>query len=578
MAKDKNKIVDMRGRLGATAALDELTQVFSLGDRNLGDASAVLQRGLRSFGAEEMVDELCRRLTRLEPDEDSTALVWALEEIGGPGTIEQMQRIAQTPNLAPRIRTDAAIVLHALGEPIDLETLPAPEPGNIHQILQKILDDTERQLQQVQPEERAFMLDELFDEIGRFMGQGDGPDMLQALVEALGEQDKSVAADMLWVLHEFCLEEDIRNLAERSLEEMRWRDLVPSPSMVAATYNGKLGQAYISDMGQEATQLQLLIAWQQQPDRMILFSFLIDLAYWGGGVKDFFLKPSTQNDEFAEIIEVSKQQGIPMVPIKAADLRRRLGQALQANIHHARPFPLEYRRFHRLITRTLFDGAAPVRLPSLADEAASPLGGKASEVENLLRDSMPTSDFDDEQTLNARMLWRDFYQAHTPRISKVEVWAATVAYIIGWIEGDRERTQQTVAAHYGVSAASVSKRAGEIWELFLDVEQGSIAYATDKVKSGPVEEAMEVMGDFMGKESLLEEPYEYEEELEIDYQDYLEEYAELDAGIRKLSRAEFEQLTDELDFLVALEEVEDMTPEQSKRLREVEHLLLLDLD
>ena len=109
MAEFKNKVVDMRGRLGANAILDELEQIFALGNRNLSDASTVLQRGLHTFGAEEMIGELCRRLTRLEPQDDSTSLVWALEKIGGQATIEQMQRISQAPDLAPHIRTDAAV-------------------------------------------------------------------------------------------------------------------------------------------------------------------------------------------------------------------------------------------------------------------------------------------------------------------------------------------------------------------------------------------------------------------------------------------------------------------------------------
>ena len=570
MARFKNKIVDMRGRLGANATLDELEQIFALGNRNLDDASTVLQGGLHTFGAEEMVDGLCRRLIRLEPQDDSTALVWALEEIGDQATIEQMQRISQTPDLALHIRTDAAVVLHALGEAIDLETLPTPEPEDIHQILQKILDDTERQLHQVQPEERAFMLDEMFDEIGRFTIQDNGPDMLQTLVHALGEQEKSVAADMLWVLREFGVEEEIRNLIDRNLEKMRWRNLIPNPEMTTATYEGRFDRAFISDMGQKASQLQLLISWEQRPDQLILFSFLIDLTYWGGGVKDFFLKPSTRNDELDEIIQVSKRQDIPMVAINAAETRRRLGQALQANIHHARPLPPEYRRFHRLIARTLFDGAAPVQLPTLTTEARSPLSGKAGAVEDLLHDSMPTAGFDSEQTLNGRMLWRDFYQLHTPRISKVEVWTATVAYIIGWIEGDKERTQKAVAAHYGVSAGSISKRAGEIWNHFLDVEQGPIAYASEKARSGPVAEEM------VDEKLNFAELDQYENELETDYREYLEEYEKVDTKSRKLSRPEFEQLTDELDFLAALDELENLTRDQSKRLQEVEQLLLLD--
>ncbi len=203
-----------------------------------------------------------------------------------------------------------------------------------------------------------------------------------------------------------------------------------------------------------------------------MFSFLIDTAHWGGAIKDFFLKPSTGPEEFAEIIQMSNQQGIPMVPINAKNVRRRLAQALRANIHNARPIPLEYRRFHRLIARTLFEGKASVQLPSLESEAHSPLPGKAGAVEELLRDTMPAANFDAQQTLNGRMLWRDFYQFHAPRISKLEVWAAAVVYIIGWIEGLRDQTQQVVAQRYGISAGSVSKRAGEIGTEFLDGNRG----------------------------------------------------------------------------------------------------------
>ena len=66
-----------------------------------------------SYETLEQLDELCRRLTRLKPDEDSTAIVWGLEEIGDKTALEQMREIAMTPHLAPRVHPDAAIVPHA---------------------------------------------------------------------------------------------------------------------------------------------------------------------------------------------------------------------------------------------------------------------------------------------------------------------------------------------------------------------------------------------------------------------------------------------------------------------------------
>ena len=62
----------------------------------------------------------------------------------------------------------------------------------------------------------------------------------------------------------------------------------------------------------------------------------------------------------------------------------------------------------------------------------------------------------------------------------------------------------------------------------------------------------------------------------MEYQEYLEEYEEFGAKARKLTRAEFEQLAQEFDALLELEEAEELSRAQSRRLRELEHLLLLE--
>ena len=571
--KTESKIVDLRGRLGIGPVLDELIQIFAEGNHDLAEASAVLQQGVNAFGKKAIIDELCRRLRQVEGDDDSTAIVWSLEEVGDPEAIGPLREIVHAPHLAPRVRTDAAVVLHALGEPVDVHALPAPGPEDLEQILGKILDDTEQQLDRVESSERAFTLNELFDEIIRFAGKGNSGDMLRVLIQALGEQQRPVAVDMLWVLREFSSEVEVRAQAGQVLEEAEARGLKPDPDMVAGTSAGAFAQAFVSDMGPQARQGQVLFTWEQRPDNLLLFSFLIDFVHWGGAIKDFFLKPSAQPEEVAEIVAASEMHGIPMVEIPAAEARQHIARALQANVEQVRPLPLEYRRFHPLVTRTLFGGVAPIELPEAAEEARSPLPERAGAVEELLRDRMPAAGFDREQVLNARMLWRDFYQSQKPRISKAEVWAAAVGYIIGWLEERRDQTQPAVAEHYGVSAGSVSKRAGEIWDRFLEVEQGSMAYTTDQGRLDPIEEAMEGLGDLLGDKIIFPDS---DEDWDLEYQEYLEEYEEFGAGTRKLARAEFEQLTEELDALAELEELEELSAAQGRRLQELERLLLLD--
>ena len=398
--------------------------------------------------------------------------------------------------------------------------------------------------------------------------------MLATLVDALSQQSRIVAADMLWVLREFSGDDEIRAASAHGLEAMRWRDVAPTPEMVAATYEGRLVQASVSDSRRGAAQTQLLLAWEQQPGHLLLISFLIDNAFWAGAVKDFFLKPSAGADEFAAIIDVYHRQGIAMLPIDAGEVRQRVQTALSANIEQVRPIPTEYRRFHNLLLHTLFQGSSPVVLPTLQDEDVSPLGGLAGEVEHLLGDFMPVTGFTPQQTRNARMLWRDFFLHESPRIAKSAVWAAAITYIIGWIEGRRDLTQPVIASQFAVAAGSVSKRSAQVRSHFLDVEQGVLAYATDQVRDGRVRDAIESIVEL--PEGPAEATRERLNALNTDYQDYIAERAQLMHPPRKVDRAEFEQFLGEMDLLVAMEEQQRLNRGQRERLMELRHLLLLD--
>lgn len=562
--KRSDKIIDIQGRLGAASVVNELTGMFAQGDRDIRSAKVVLQRGIDAFGEEEVVEELCRRLAGLQSDEDATFALWGLEAIGGPRTIRRMREMMQTSELASRIRTGAAMVLNGLGESVAPDELPAPGPEDFREML----TETERQLDQVAEEERAFMLNDLLDQLVSHVGQTHTDDMFRMLVDSLEAQDARVAADMIWTIREFGPEEGIRDHARKALETLQERGFAPTPAMVTGTYSGTFSRAYISNMGGDDSQGQLFVVWEQGPDRLLTLSFMVDYTFWGGAVKDFFLRPAMTEEIFSGILAQSRSFGVPMVEIEEAEACRMAVEALQANADRMRPLPQGYRRYHNLVDRMLLKGAFPGGIPSVDDERRSPLPEKAGRVETLLVDMMPQAEYNAEQVRNGRMLWRDYYETQAPRVGKPEVWAAAIDYVIGDLEGRTDQTQQAVAKRYGVSTASICNRSRELRDTFIDVEQGAIAYMTEKGPPVEMEDLYDLLGDAFDEE-VAEDPEE-------DYQDYLACYEDEGEGVRKLSFEEFKRLTREIEDLVEIEETEDLTAVQRRRLRELDRLLLLE--
>ena len=562
--KRSNKIIDIQGRLGAASVVNELAGMFAQGDGDLRDAKAVLQRGMDAFGGEEVVEELCRRLSGLQPDEDATFVLWGLEAVGGRRAIRRLREMMQTPQLASRIRTGAAMVLNALGVSVSPDELPAPAPGDF----QEMLTETEQQLDQVAEEERAFVLCGLLDQLITHVGQAHMFDMFKMLVDTLAAQNARIAADMIWAIREFGPEEGIRDHARKALETLQENDVSPTPAMVTGTYAGVFSRAYISNMGGEDPQGQLFAVWEQRPDRLLVLSFMVDYAFWGGAVKDFFVRPATTEEMFSDILTQSRSFGVPMVEIEEAEARRMVVEALQASADRMRPLPQNYRRYHNLVDRMLLKGAFPGGIPSVDDERRSPLPGKAGRVETLLLDRMPQAEYNAEQVRNGRMLWRDYYETHAPSVGKPGVWAAAIDYVIGTLEGRTDQTQQAVANRYGVSTASICNRSGELRDTFIDVEQGAIAYMTEKGPPVEMEDLYDLLGDAFDEE-MAEDPEE-------DYQDYLACYEEEGKGIRKLSFEEFKRFTRELDDLLDVEEAGNLTIVQRSRFRALERVLLLE--
>ena len=566
--RKSDRIIDISGRLGAGSVLDGLADLFARRDGNLNDAEEMLLEGLERVGEEDLVQELCRRMRTLEPEEDSTPMIWALEVIGSETVILHLREMVQTPHLPPRAHLEAGMVLNALGESVDMGALSPPAPGD----LQTMLEETEREVNQASAGERAFTINDLLDQIGRDMGREGASEMLQVLVATLKGEQRPIAVDIVWTLQEFGPDDEVRRLAGEALKEMRQHGLEPTPEMVAGTYGGGFGQAYVSSMGEGAPQDQLFVVWEQQPDALLVFSFMFDRAFWGGAIKDFFVRPGMTQEMIADMLDQSGSFGIPMVEIGEAQARQAVLEALQTNLRKVRPLPPEYRRYHRLVDRTIFQATGPVALPSPEEETRSPLPGKAGRVERLLQRRMPQAGYTPEQVRNGRMLWRDFYETHPPNIQKAEVWAATIEYVIGCLEWRRDQTQQVVAKRYGVSAGSVSKRSGELWNTFLDVEQGTIAYRTDKSQPDDMPDLMDLIGDLL--EGGL--PVEDDEEQELDYQDYLEEYNDSDGSVPKLTPDAFTSLIEEFYALADRKAAGRLSRSQEKRLKEIERLLLLE--
>jgi hypothetical protein len=556
---NKGKVVDIRARLGITAAMDELATVFNRPGAYLADATTLLRQGLIAFGKEALVRELCRRLSQLADKDDSTYIVWALGEIRGEGAVQHLRQVLHSHELSSRVRTEAAMILHALGIRVDPQELPL-QP---FQDIQEILSETERQVEQVNEAERAFVLNELFEDIGRFMGDKNVLSMLRVFVTTLIEQPTPIAADMLWTLGQFG-PENIRPLAARSLETLKQKGFEPSPVMIAGVYEGVFAEAWMALPDTDMPQGQLFAAWRYEGGRMMVISFLIDFSFWGGAAKDFFIRPSLSAAELADMVARSKAHGIPMESIDQDRLKVQVRQILQAHLERGRPLPEEYRRFHPLVESLLFE-TGEISLPSLADEETSPLPEAAAQVEDLLRGHMPNAQYAQAQVLNARMLWRDFFERYAPRVGKAAVWAAAVEYIIGQIESRYEQTQQVVAERYAVSVGSVSRRSGEIWDRFLDVEQSSIAYSSDK----NLADFSGILEDFLGEELEFEDP-------EADYEAYLDEYELTGRGMQRLTLEDFVRFSTELDRLEERADLSGLDLKEQQRFEELTHLLLLD--
>lgn len=561
--KNNPKIVDIQSRLDAHVFLNELQAVFFRPGAQINEAQKVLEEACDEIGEEALIVELCRKLVTHEND-NTSYLVWALEEMGGPQTVQHLQQIVDDPQTRHKIRMDAAYVLTALGQPVEGLQIKA----QLSEGFQGLLNEAEETLSQITPEERVFTLIELLNSLEAGVGAQNSAELYASLIAGLQAETHPLAADLLWVLSMFRASEEVQQSARQALLKSQQ---MPTQRMVDGIGACRFDKGYYADDDKtDPSQGQILVSAKLPSGRCILFSFLIDYTFWGGGVKDFSVFPNQSQEDIQDIVSHFDMGVLKVRQIDAAQTQKRIREALQANAQHNRPIPLTYRGYHQMVVQIFFDGEPFIDLPSKDDEAQSPLPGKAGQVEHLIQSAMQEAVFSPEQITNARMLWRDFFQTKNPSIRKPEVWAASVDYVIGLLEDRTDQTQQTTAERYGVSAASISKRYYDICSDFLNFQSDAIAYKTDKA---PVSFDPSDLSDFMDEDMLADL---FDEGNEPSYEGYLAAYQIQGKGRPKLSKEELGDYM--LEFGALYENEDDLNPEQEARMKELAHLLLFDMD
>lgn len=561
--KNNSKIVDIQSRLNSNVFLNELHRVFYRPGGEINEAQKVLAEACDEIGEDALIVELCRQLIVREND-NTSHLVWALEEIGGPQTVQHLQRMIDDPQTQHKSRMDAAYVLTMLGQPVEGLQIKA----QLSEGLQDLLDEAENTLSQIAPEERAFALIELLNSLEAGIGAQNSSALYASIIAGLQTKKHPLSADLLWVLSMFRASEEVQQSAKQALLKSQQ---TPTQSMVDGIQACQFDRGYYSDDdATDPSQGQILASAKLPSGHYILFSFLIDYTFWGGGVKDFSVFPNQSQEDIEDIVSHFDMGVLKVREIDVAQTQKRIRKALQANAQHNRPIPVAYRGYHQMVVQIFFDGEPFIELPSRDDETQSPLSGKAGQVESLIQSAMQEAAFSPEQITNARMLWRDFFQTENPSIRKPEVWAASVDYVIGMLEGRSDQTQETTAKRYGVSAASISQRYFDIYGDFLNFQNGAIAYKTDKapVSFDPLD-----LPDFIDEDMLSDL---FGEDDEPDYEGYLNAYQQYGKGRPKLSKKEFEAYL--FEFGALYENEENLMPDQKKRMQELEHLLLFDVE
>ena len=215
--KKSKQNINVNGQLNANSVFDDLFNLFGRQERNFEDLEGILMEGLKHIGEENFVQELCLRLTKLQPEEDSTPIIWALEAIGNETVIRKLRNLLKNSDFSSRIHFEAGMVLNALGQSVDLGRLSPMTSGD----LQTILKEIEREVNQVSLEERMFSINDLLDQVGRYMGPGDLSEMQRLLVNTLKDDKRQIAVDIVWTLQEFGLDKDVCQLAGEVVRKMR---------------------------------------------------------------------------------------------------------------------------------------------------------------------------------------------------------------------------------------------------------------------------------------------------------------------------------------------------------------------
>lgn len=567
----RSNIIDLRAKMMVVSLLDQIEELVPQGLEGSEQAAGWVTGAVREVGEVKLVAALIDAL--LEEDR-AMAAAFALESIGGRRVTEELTGLLDESDLPESSRMTITSLLSRFGVRLPMDVLLGPND---------IEDTWENQqgtpatrlaesFEQIPLEDRAFAINGIIDEQCAPMSTQDRTRILSGLISDLGTPD-SASPDMLFAFSEFGADEHLRDLASAKLEQLTRQGIEPSRQTVKATFGWGFKDA-VYTVDDDLPQRTLLILAHQN-GLYQMHSFLLDDAFWDGGLKDYWWVPEADPGLLKEMRDRYTSEGLGrMKRLKRGAAARVVRDAVNHNLTARRPLPVDFHRYHRLVAAILGDD--DYSLPSPSEEASgSALKGDAREVEVMLKSGMEGAGFDREQVWNARMLWRDFFEGRGPRIGKPETWASTIHYVIGDFDG-AGMTQKQVAAQYGVSAGTISQRTSRLAD-FLHNDRPAISYSTRTPDQIPYRWQMtESSGVFGG----LDLSSEFDDDAGEDgflamYQDYAGACAA--SGERPLAFDDFEQALTELAGLSVAEQMgRGLSAREKKRFAELKRLLLVD--
>lgn len=556
---------------------------------------------VNTFGKEDLIAELVRRLRTLDSDGSPALIIWALPKVATKETISTLWTIVRSSKSPPHVKATALVVLENLGEeicPEDMELGAGKvDLEQADAMIQQALGSMVQIVQNAKSSDELMELMTVIDNMQHMVADGD--QIFFTLIHMILERGGQGAADFLQALSTFTSSPAVREATLNGLKVLEESGVRPQSPVAQIMEEGPFYAAYASPREGEDQQ-QVFVAWEREKGKIQIFAFLFDFMVWKGGMKDFFVSANICKSELTKMVHQAQAAGVPMREIPLSEASDFLRAALSTHVQNDLPLPEEYEKHRGIVERKMLhtgpglsgeEGGAP--MDYIVEEDLGPL----DEVEKLFIKNMRKGDYHPEQIQNARKLWQDYKVVREVSVRKPATWAAAVEYAMSRIEL-AGASQTKVGKRYGVSPGTISSKYQDLFDA-LNVQVFDTRYCTQE---NPLSEMLDVVEGLRkpwdeddegwdeevwdeevwdeeewGEEEDLEGEEEWDEEdYEEDYQEYLALYAEAGKGRRKLSKEEYISLDNEMLELMTWSNIRPLSRREKKRMKELSDLLLID--